>query len=248
MIKLINVLKGIVEGIHIKDDQYIVDYDKDYSEDLIKFSDNINFRENNDGDTVMVGFPIEKFKTKSKLVNDLKNMRNIDPNVISFIMSKLANNLNDQVDINSFDYVISPKSSSPLLKIFLDELKNKSNKPIYVNDMVLKNDIENVWLDLDTAKKELSNKYYNKLIKAFDKIKNVKGKPLKLQPLTKFQRKYIRDLLIVNPNYKNMMVDMLSKKVLIVDDVLTTGKTLNDIKALLSNLNINGVTLFSMFG
>jgi hypothetical protein len=248
MIKLINVLKGIVEGIHIKDDQYIVDYDKDYSEDLIKFSDNINFRENNDGDTVMVGFPIEKFNTKSKLVNDLKNMRNIDPNVISFIMSKLANNLNDQVDINSFDYVISPKSSSPLLKIFLDELKNKSNKPIYVNDMFLKNDIKNVWLDLDTAKKELSNKYYNKLIKAFDKIKNVERRPLKLQPLTKFQRKYIRDLLIVNPNYKNMMVDMLSKKVLIVDDVFTTGKTLNDIKTLLSNLNINGVTLFSMFG
>jgi predicted amidophosphoribosyltransferase len=45
-----------------------------------------------------------------------------------------------------------------------------------------------------------------------------------------------------------MMVDMLSKKVLIVDDVFTTGKTLNDIKTLLSNLNINGVTLFSMFG
>lgn len=248
MIKLINVLKVIVEGIHIKDDKYVVDYDKDYSEDLIKFSDHINFTKNNDGDTVMVGFPIEKSNTKSKLVNDLKNMRNIDSNVISFIMSKIADNLNSQVDINSFDYVISPKSSSPLLKTFLDELKNKSDKPIYVNDMFLKNDVENIWLDLDTAKNELSNKYFNKLIKAFDKTKNVEGRPLKLQPLTKFQRKYIRDLLIVNPNHENMLVDMLFKKVLIVDDIITTGKTLNDIKTLLSKLNINGVTLFSMFG
>ena len=46
MIKLINVLKVIVEGIHIKDDKYVVDYDKDYSEDLIKFSDHINFTKN----------------------------------------------------------------------------------------------------------------------------------------------------------------------------------------------------------
>jgi hypothetical protein len=248
MIKLINVLKVIVEGIQIKDNQYVVDYDKDYSEDLIRFSDNINFTKNNDGDTVMIGFPIEKFNTKSKLVNDLKNMRNMDSNVISFIMSKITNNLNNQVDINSFDYVISPKSSSPLLKSFLDELKNKSDKPIYVNDMFLKNDVENVWLDLDTAKNELSNKYFNKLIKAFDKTKNVEGRPLKLQPLTKYQRKYIRDLLIVNPNHENMLTDMLFKKVLIVDDIITTGKTLNDIKTLLSKLNINGVTLFSMFG
>jgi hypothetical protein len=248
MIKLINVLKGIVEGIQIKGDQYVVDYDKDYSDDLIRFSDNINFTKNNDGDTVMIGFPIEKFNTKSKLVSDLKNMRNMDSNVISFIMSKIANNLNNQVDINSFDYVISPKSSSPLLKTFLDELKNKSDKPIYVNDMFLKNDVENIWLDLDTAKNELSNKYFNKLIKAFDKTKNVEGRPLKLQPLTKYQRKYIRDLLIVNPNHENMLTDMLFKKVLIVDDIITTGKTLNDIKTLLSKLNINGVTLFSMFG
>jgi hypothetical protein len=248
MIKLINVLKVIVEGIQIKDNQYVVDYDKDYSEDLIRFSDNINFTKNNDGDTVMVGFPIEKSNTKSKLVNDLKNMRNMDSNVISFIMSKITNNLNNQVDINSFDYVISPKSSSPLLKSFLDELKNKSDKPIYVNDMFLKNDVENIWLDLDTAKNELSNKYFNKLIKAFDKTKNVEGRPLKLQPLTKYQRKYIRDLLIVNPNHENMLTDMLFKKVLIVDDIITTGKTLNDIKTLLSKLNINGVTLFSMFG
>jgi hypothetical protein len=248
MIKLINIFKVIVEGIQIKDNQYVVDYDKDYSEDLIRFSDNINFTKNNDGDTVMIGFPIEKFNTKSKLVNDLKNMRNMDSNVISFIMSKIANNLNNQVDINSFDYVISPKSSSPLLKTFLDELKNKSDKPIYVNDMFLKNDVENIWLDLDTAKNELSNKYFNKLIKAFDKTKNVEGRPLKLQPLTKFQRKYIRDLLIVNPNHENMLTDMLFKKVLIVDDIITTGKTLNDIKTLLSKLNINGVTLFSMFG
>ena len=33
MIKLINVLKVIVEGIHIKDDKYVVDYDKNYLSD-----------------------------------------------------------------------------------------------------------------------------------------------------------------------------------------------------------------------
>lgn len=248
MIKLVNVLKKIVEGIHIKNDQYVVDYDEDYDEDLIKFSDHIKFTENDNGDTVMIGFPIERTNTKSKLVNDLKHMRNINPNVISFIISKIVNNLDKQVNINSFDYVISPKSSSPLLKTFLDELKSKSNKPIYVNDMFLKNDVENIWLDLDAAKNELSGKYLKKLIKDFEKTKNVEGRALKLQPLTKFQRKYIRDLLIINPKHENMLVDMLDRKVLIVDDIITTGKTLNDIKTLLSEFNINGVTLFSMFG
>lgn len=248
MIKLINVLSKIVEGIHIKDNQYVVDYDKDYSEDLIKFSDKITFKKNEDGDMVIIGIPVEKYNTKSKLINDLKNLRNIDPNVVSFILSKIVDNLDNQVNISSFDYIISPKSSSPLLKTFLDELKSKTDKPIYVSDMFLKNDVDNIWLDLDKAKDELSNKYYKKLIKDFEKIKNVEGRALKLQPLTKFQRKYIKDLLIVNSDYENMLVDMLDKKVLVVDDIFTTGKTLNDIKTILSKLNINGVTLFGMFG
>lgn len=248
MIKLINVLKGIVEGIHIKDDQYVVDFNNDHSEDLIKFFDTTTFNKNLDGDTVIIGIPIEKFNTKSKLVNDLKNLRNIDPNVVSFIMSKILDNLDNQLDISSFDYIISPKSSSPLLKTFLDKLKSVTDKPVYVSDMFLKNDINNIWLDLDKAKNELNNKFYKKLIKDFEKIKNVEGRAMKLQPLTKFQRKYIKDLLIFNSDHENMLVDMLDKKVLVIDDIFTTGKTLNDIQNILNNLNVHGVTLFAMFG
>jgi predicted amidophosphoribosyltransferase len=94
----------------------------------------------------------------------------------------------------------------------------------------------------------LSNKYLRKLIKDFERSKGLGGQPIKLQPMTNFQRKYVKDMLKINPEYDNVLVDMLDKKILVIDDVLTSGKTLNDIKLILSSLNTNEIISFVMFG
>jgi predicted amidophosphoribosyltransferase len=113
--------------------------------------------------------------------------------------------------------------------------------------MFIKNDVDDIWLDIETAQKELSGKYFKKLIKDFDKAKGMEGQPIKLQPLTNFQRKYVKNMLKINSDYDNVVLSMLDKKILVIDDILTSGKTLDEIKTLLSNLNTKEITLFSMF-
>jgi hypothetical protein len=249
MIKLYKIYKELTEGIKISDDdKYEVEYTKDTTDDLIRLSDELSYRKNDYGDVVMIGIPVQKSQNKSKLINDLKKGTNLTPEVISKVTDKIISNLMSSVDLNEFDYIVSPKSSSDLTREFISKLKAVTSTPVYISDLFLKNDVNKIWLDFHTASKELSNKYLKKLVKDFERSKEIDGQPLKLQPLTNFQRKYVRDMLKINPKYDSTLVDMLDKRILVIDDVLTSGKTLNDIKLILSTLNINEVILFVMFG
>lgn len=248
MIKLYNILKSIDEGIRYDDEEYSIDYEKDLVDDLIRFTDKISFKKDEYGNVVMIGIPVKKSEYKSKFINDIKKGVNIDPKDLSFITDRIVNNLTEYVNLDDFDYVVSPKSSSQLTRSLIDKLSTLSNKPKFISDMFLKNDIDNIWLDIETAEKELSNKFLKKLVKDFERSKGIEGQPMKLQPLTNFQRKYVRDMLRINSEYDNMLVDMLDKNILVVDDILTSGKTLNDIRMMLSNLNTGQITLFTMFG
>lgn len=248
MIKLYNILKSIDEGIRYDDEEYSIDYEKDLVDDLIRFTDKISFKKDEYDNVVMIGIPVKKSEYKSKFINDIKKGVNIDPKDLSFITDRIVGNLTEYVNLDDFDYVVSPKSSSQLTRSLIDKLSTLSNKPKFISDMFLKNDIENIWLDIETAEKELSNKFLKKLVKDFERSKGIEGQPMKLQPLTNFQRKYVRDMLRINSEYDNMLVDMLDKNILVVDDILTSGKTLNDIRMMLSNLNTGQITLFTMFG
>lgn len=247
MIKLYDIYKLLSEGISY-DKGYKIDYDKDFVNDLIRFSDKLSFQKDTYDNTIMVGIPISQSENKNVLINDLKLGVGLSKDEQSFIIDRVVNNINDYIDINSFDYVISPKSSSSLVKNFLDILSSLNKKTIFIDNMFLKNDFKNIWLDIELAKKERPNKYVKSLIKRFDKLKSSDKEYFKLQPLNKYERRYVRDMLKVNPEHTNIIYDMMDKNILIVDDILTSGKTFDDIKNMLNVFNIKNVTFFSMFG
>jgi phosphoribosylpyrophosphate synthetase len=247
--KLYNIFKEyITEGIRYDNEEYIIDYEKDLVDDIIRFSDNLSFKKDVYGNVVMIGIPVKKSENKNKLLNDIKKGVNIDTKDISIIIDKIISNLSDNVNLSDFDYVVSPKSSSLLTKSLIDRLSLMSNNTTFISDMFLKNDVDNIWLDIETAKKELEPKYIKMLVKSFDRSKQDEGQSMKLQRLGKYHRKYVRDMLIINSDYDNIVVDMLDKNVLVIDDILTTGKTLNDIRNILTNLSTGQITLFTMFG
>jgi pyrimidine operon attenuation protein/uracil phosphoribosyltransferase len=249
VMKLYDVFKKCVyEGIRYDSEEYKIDYEKDLVDDLIRFSDKISFKKDEYGNVVIIGIPIKKSEYKNKLLNDIKKGININPEDLSTIIDKIVTNLTEYVNLDDFDYVVSPKSSSLLTKSLIDKLSSLSNKPTFISDMFLKNDIDNIWLDIEAAEKELSNKFLKKLVKDFERSKGIEGQSMKLQPLTNFQRKYVRDMLKVNPKHNNILTDMLDKNILVIDDILTTGKTLNDIRDTLSKLSTGQIKLFTMFG
>lgn len=247
MIKLYDIYKLVSEGISYHNG-YKIDYDKDFVNDLISFSDKLSFQKDTYGNTIMVGIPISQSENRNVLINDLKLGVGLPKDEQSFIVDRVVNNINDYVDINSFDYVISPKSSSSLVKNFLNILSSFNKKTTFIDNMFLKNDFKNIWLDIELAKKERPNKYVKSLIKRFDKLKSSDKDHFKLQPLNKYERRYVRDMLKVNPEHTNIIYDMMDKNILIVDDILTSGKTFDDIKNMLNVFGIKNVTFFSMFG
>lgn len=247
--KLYNIFKECInEGIRYDNEGYSIDYEKDLVNDLIRFSDKISFKKDEYGNVVMIGIPVSKSEYKNKLLNNIKQGVNINPNDISLIIDKIISNLTEYINLDDYDYVISPKSSSPLTKNLIDKLSSLSNNPTFISDLFLKNDVENIWLDIETAEKELDPKHVKMLVKSFERSKQFEGQPMKLQRLGKYHRKYVMNMLKVNSEYNNILVDMLDKNILVIDDIITSGKTLNDIRVTLSNLSTGQITLFTMFG
>jgi hypothetical protein len=248
MLKLLTLFKRLSEGIQYSDETYSVDYNNDLMTDLIRFTDRLSVNKDIYGDIVLIGIPIQKSENKSILMNHLKTNKGLSNSDRAFLIDRIKYNLEDYEKINEYDYVISPRSSSTLTKEFIESLKIDHPNTTFISDMFLKNSIEKIWVDVDTAKQEKPHKFVKKLIKRFEQSKGLEGQSMKLQPLNNYERKYIRDMIVVNPGYQNILSDMSDKKILIIDDILTSGKTLNDIKLLLTDLNIGNITLFTMFG
>jgi len=247
MMKLYDLYKVLSEGISYED-SYKIDYEKDSVNDLIRFTDTITFQKDMYGNIIMVGIAVSQSENRNVLINDLKKGVGLSENEKSYIIDRVLNNLNEYINLNDFDYIISPKSSSKLINKFLYKIKNLNKKIILIDNMFLKNDFKNIWLDVELAKKEQPNKYVKSLIKRFDKLISSDEEHFKLQPLNKYERKYVRDLLKINPDHTNILYDMMDKKILVVDDILTSGKTFDEMKNILYVLDIKNITFFSMFG
>lgn len=248
MIKLCEVFELNELGITYLDDTYFVDYEKDQVDDLIKFTDKLSVRKDMYGDVVMIGIPISPFGSRSKLINDLKSNDGLVKEK-RYLGELIYKNLKKYVNIDDYDYIISPKSSSNLIKSFMFYLKVYHREPKFINDMFVKNDIDKIKLDIEQAIADGKNsKFIKGLVKNFDLSKNTNGQSMKLQRFYNNERKYIKNMLVVNPDYSNVIPDMIGKKVLVIDDILTSGKTINDIIGILKGLGVDDISLFCMFG
>jgi hypothetical protein len=248
MIKLCEIYELNELGINYLDDTSFIDYEKDQVDDLIRFTDKLSFRKNMYGDVVMVGIPVSPFGNRNKLINALKSNEGLVKEKI-YLGELIYKNLKEHINIDDYDYIISPKSSSKLTKMFMFYLKVHHRGPKFIDDMFVKNDIENIKLDIEQAIADGKNsKFIKGLVKRFDMSKNINNQSMKLQPLNNYERKYIKNMLVVNPDYTNLIPDMIGKKVLVIDDVLTSGKTINDITGLLKSLGVEDISLFCMFG
>jgi hypothetical protein len=238
----------ILEGISIDNGMYSIDRSHDKSDDIIKLGDgissNIDTMYNN---KVLSGLVFNDKTDKRKFINDLKWGDKIPSNIIDYVINLAVINLNKQINLSSYDFIIAPKSSSDINIKLLEELERITNAEV-ISDFFVKNEVNKIWLDLEQAKEEgSSNKFIKKLVKRFEFSKGIEGQSVKLQPLNRFERKYLKDFLIVNNRYHNVISDMVDSKVLVVDDMFSTGRTIEEMSRILGGLGIGELTLFTLF-
>ena len=125
------------------------------------------------------------------------------------------------------DIIVMPKSSSLLVKKFVEELKKRIFIPVYYDSFAKITDIKKIKIDRDNPK------ITEKIIKKLETIlrKGVKDNKLSLTKILPQNRKFLLNLFRVVD--KKMLKKVEGKVILIADDIVTSGSTINNISDIL---------------
>ena len=246
------IIKDVLsEGIKKVDGQYEFNPNGDNFDDIIKFNDGISSITNNIyGDNVLVGIAFNSegdHKNKLQFIKDLKFGDNITEEQVNYILDTVVKNLDEQIGLSKFDFIVSPQSSSKLNSKLMYRVGEQTNGEV-ISNFFVKNEVENIWMDIEKAKLDgKNNKFLKRLPKRFEMAKSVDNQSIKLQPLNRYERMYLRDFLRVNDEHKVISSMMGGAKVLLVDDIFSSGKTTNDMSGLLKSIGVDDVTIFTLF-
>ncbi len=221
-------LNNYLEGLTLQDNDVIFDYSSSDGID-ITLRKNLVVTDN-----IYSLYPL----TREKLV----------------IVRALKNNVIPEKDLNYFvkrsvlfayqslpkdiDFILYSRKSFPLLDRFAEQLGAKfSSKVLKLSNSIFKNPGSDIQL------KDVPDKYKKEAEELLTKVKTLPSIQLH-NDIPGHLRKYFTNFINIDQNILNSVE---GKNVLIVDDLLTQGSTINQLSALLKNKKaktVLGLTLF----
>lgn len=238
--------KFFVEGVSYKDNDFLFNFYEDNDDDIIKLTiDKINMTTRH-GNVYYYGYKANLDKNISderrKFFKYAKD--NVSSEGVQEIVYRSIEHFADKVNLNSFDCILVAPSKSGLANLISEFIEKKNHIPIVA---LKKCTIDDIHYD-ETKIDHLSNDIIEKLNKELDYAKQ-KSK----ESGDSFQLKYLRPICrkILAPTIKfddesNVTLDNVNN-ILIIDDIVTSGKTMDDIVSILTNNNYQGdITLFSL--
>lgn len=188
---------------------------------------------------------------RDKVYDYLKNCR--DEETIKNLINRGMVNLNhlmktklkiDNIkNLQSFDYIIYPKSSSRLNIMIVDELKRRSPHATILTDAIVKRQGFEIELNHEAVNRlRDGSKIKNQLIElitiAQDDDKSVILHNLKVPGM----RTLISKNLKINPKFREFFKYSIDgKNILLVDDIISGGNTIREILRILEDHNPNYV-------
>lgn len=188
---------------------------------------------------------------REKLIDLFKYQTGISEQDYEHLLNKAVLKFNNVQPITEFDMIIAPKSKSSLLKQLLSKLKAKSGNTILANDVLIKNAIENVYVDYDkyisTAKDEKEKQKRLKDLKGQLKGATKEGE-FKVKSIYPQFRKFFSNYLIFKSDTSRTIYNAISNgNILIVDDIKTSGETLKEMLREVNTYVPKSVTIFIFF-
>jgi hypothetical protein len=152
------------------------------------------------------------------------------------------------------DVIIYPKSSSPLVKLFVDQLSTLAPNAKVLSDAFIKKA-----LDAEDVEPLINKNHpqWEKFAKSSPKAvhelemslkRQIKNGELELKKLYKPHLKFIKNFIELKDAY-TVLDTVLDKHVLVIDDILSSGSTMNEMVRQLVDLEpskITGLTLFKV--
>jgi len=243
----------IYEGVNWSDGNWSFNWVSDNPDDdmFLKFKKHRSRTQSVKGtDTTysyFYAYHFEYSKTKGStfnLINDLKMMDNrIDKNDIDILVNKAVIGFNSNYNLNSFDTIISPQSSSLILTKLTDQLQAKSGVTQLYSDSFVKTQSDKIQIDQKKFDR-VPEKVQKEVSRVFNKVRTP-GHKFKMKEIYSPHRKFFIDFIeFKNSEDRRFMNSITDKRIILVDDYRTSGSTIKEMIRLLANQGAAEIVVF----
>lgn len=239
----------IKEGVRKKISGYEFDFSNDSSDDImpLKFKP-YRGRLLNDGETIYryyYGYFLEKSENSTDLMLAIKNFEaTVTEEDINSLIKKAVLGFDKQFKTNTFDTIVSPKSSSQLLTKLTDFLHNKSGAELF-SDAFVKAASTDIKLDVEKFNK-LPERTQKEVMRVFTKAQNPDVE-FKIKSVWARNRKFFKDFIVFNQeNDRKLFNAIEGKKIILVDDYRTSGTTSKEMLTQLIDSGAKEVVIFNL--
>ena len=257
--KIIKLDEGI--KYNKEDNTYSINFNQDSADDIIKLKSPQIYQAEFKGNTYYFGYKFEdsvSSKDRSNFIHWLKGLSNNKPTDYQYreIIAKPLSILNKQIGLQNMDLFVYPQSNrSTLVQKMIIECGDILQRDTDSISMKLLKDtpanIQFDWRAFDRdfdgdshAREQIYDYVENELL---PKIHNLEYFSLAQSVKPKYRR-YIKDFLTIG-NLFNLSNLTSAKKILIVDDVNTSGATLSEILKIINSINNEANTyIFTLLG
>ncbi len=246
--------ESINEGVRLNDDNtYFFDFVHDNKNDILTLKYNKDYLTTKKmGDiTSFFSYKINKtidkdstFKLLTYIKNDLENYSNYDLFLNKSVLG-LFNNPN--IEVSDIDLILIPESSSNINFDLANRISNKIPNALFLKDVILKNEPENVSIDYDLLKNKGYKKETIMEIENMVKSATING-VFKIKKIARRFRRYILNFLKIDITNRKLFNKLVNGKVIIVDDIITEGTTFKETIRLIENYGPKEIILFSLIG
>lgn len=259
------------EGVKFENGEFVFDFDKNFSSDIINFRNLVSYKTNIRGDVYFYGYEFRKNvdrKIRTKFIDGLKQLSWKLPDVqrTQFIR-KVVSMFLSTTRLGSVNCLIYPTSlRTNINHDIVTEIGHGLRVNSYSTFELVKNLSSNISFDFDRFTEDFYNKplangrqrytetqwkeRIESIHKLIDKIHKLdyfsiakEVKDVKLRP-------YIKDyLLFKNETDKQTFIKISNPHILIVDDINTSFSTIEEIIKLIRSFNPNSdITVFTLIG
>jgi len=251
--KLKRFEEWLSEGITNVDGEYKFDWINDYPTDLLPlkfspwYSRKMKFRKTDTLYGYYYGYKIDNDKEKFNGINflaDIKTMeKSIKPNDLNLFIKKAILGFSNNAKANTYDTIISPRSSSKILTELTNGLIKKTGIRNSFTDGFIKSTSNDIELDMVKFNK-IPERIKRKVMQSF-KRSVVQGKPFKMKKIHPMYRKFFKNFLKFNSKNQRRLINAISgNRIILIDDYKTSGTTIKEMMRLLSDAGAVEVIVF----
>lgn len=264
VVEVENMVKNIYEGLSIENGNVVYNADIDNPNDIIHTVQATIYRSEFGKNVYYFGYtflPTSSRKDRTAIIKWLKNLdgSGISQQALENFIDKPIKELSENCDLDDFSCIVYPRSNrSNITKTIVHELNNFAQRDTLKSSVELvksiPKDVSFDWEMFDSEYGgEIGDNQYNQIRDYIEKILMPKIHNLDYFSIADSvkprYRRYIKDYLNIDKRSQRIIESIKGGDILIVDDINTSGSTLQEIIRIIRKINSTcEIYIFTLVG